>query len=189
MEQLPSCTLQNVSTSQSWGSSSVGQWSWWSKDREVQFHPIWPLTFIAAVDKVWTFQNEGSSGHNGCMWLKISEKYQHVLWGKTDEHNKHIKYVWNTNIFKTNKRIRCKHQRFIQHNTGVLISPQSDQEGTSYSDQTLTSASHSKKKKFRKLSVQPGLRCSNDLCVGRIMATFQLFFQSGRAKDLSAPLY
>ena len=39
------------------------------------------------------------------------------------------------------------------------------------------------------MSVQPGLRGSNDLRVGRKMATFQLFFQSGRAKDLSAPLY
>jgi len=29
------------------------------------------------------------------------------------------------------------------------------------------------------LSVQPGLRGSNDLSVGRKMATFQLFFQSG----------
>ena len=37
--------------------------------------------------------------------------------------------------------------------------------------------------------VQPGLCSSNDLRVGRKMATFQLFFQSGRAKDLSAPLY
>jgi len=39
------------------------------------------------------------------------------------------------------------------------------------------------------LSVQQGLHDSNDLHVGRKMATFQLFFQSGRAKDLSAPLY
>ena len=31
-------------------------------------------------------------------------------------------------------------------------------------------------KKFRRLSVQPGLRFSNDLRVGRKMATFQLFF-------------
>jgi len=38
------------------------------------------------------------------------------------------------------------------------------------------------------LSVQPGLRGSNDLHVGRKMATFQLFFQSGLTKDLSAPL-
>ena len=38
------------------------------------------------------------------------------------------------------------------------------------------------------LSVQPGLRGRNDLHVGRKMATFQLLFQSGRAKDLSAPL-
>ena len=37
------------------------------------------------------------------------------------------------------------------------------------------SASHSKK--IRKLSVQPGLCGSNDLRVGRKMATFQLFFQ------------
>jgi len=42
-------------------------------------------------------------------------------------------------------------------------------------------------KQFRRLSVQPGLRGSNDLRAGRKMATFQLFFQSGRAKDLSAP--
>jgi len=33
-------------------------------------------------------------------------------------------------------------------------------------------------KKIRSLSVQPGLRGSNDLRVGRKMATFQLFFQS-----------
>ena len=39
------------------------------------------------------------------------------------------------------------------------------------------------------LSVQPGLRGNKDLRVGRNTATFQLFFQSGRAKDLSAPLY
>ena len=31
-------------------------------------------------------------------------------------------------------------------------------------------------KQFRKLSVQPGLRGSNDLRVGRKMATFELFF-------------
>jgi hypothetical protein len=37
-------------------------------------------------------------------------------------------------------------------------------------------------------SVQPGLRDSSDLRVGRKMATSQLFFQSGRAKDLSATL-
>ena len=43
------------------------------------------------------------------------------------------------------------------------------------------------KKKFRNLSVQPGLRGINDLRVGREMATFQLFLQSGRAKDLSHP--
>ena len=34
------------------------------------------------------------------------------------------------------------------------------------------------KKKIRRLSVQPGLCGSNDLHVGRKMATFQLFFQS-----------
>ena len=36
------------------------------------------------------------------------------------------------------------------------------------------------KKKFRKLSVQPGLRGSNNIRVGRKMANFQLFFQSRR---------
>ena len=43
-------------------------------------------------------------------------------------------------------------------------------------------------KQFRMLSIQPGLRGSNDLHVGRKMATFQLFFQSVRAKDFSASL-
>jgi len=38
------------------------------------------------------------------------------------------------------------------------------------------------------LYVQPALRGSNDHRVGRKMETFQLFFHSGRAKDLSAPL-
>jgi len=35
-------------------------------------------------------------------------------------------------------------------------------------------------KKFRRLSVQPGLRGSNDLRVGRKMATFELFFFQSR---------
>ena len=39
------------------------------------------------------------------------------------------------------------------------------------------------------LSVQPGLRGKNDLRIERKMATFQLFFQLGRAKDLTAPLF
>ena len=39
------------------------------------------------------------------------------------------------------------------------------------------------------MSVQPSVRGSNDLRVGRKMATFQLCIQSGRAKGLSAPLY
>ena len=39
------------------------------------------------------------------------------------------------------------------------------------------------------MSIQPGLRSSNDLHIRRKMASFQLFFQWGRAKDLSAPLY
>ena len=38
----------------------------------------------------------------------------------------------------------------------------------------LTFTSHSKKK-FRRLFVQPGLRSSNDLRIGRKMANFQLF--------------
>ena len=45
------------------------------------------------------------------------------------------------------------------------------------------------KKKFRRLSIQSGLCGSSDLRVGRKMATFQLFFHSDQAKDLSAPLY
>jgi len=44
-------------------------------------------------------------------------------------------------------------------------------------------------KEFRQLSVQPGLRGSNDLRVGRKMATSKLFFQSRRAKDLQHPVY
>jgi hypothetical protein len=38
------------------------------------------------------------------------------------------------------------------------------------------------------LSIQPGLCSSNDLRIRWEMATFQLFFQSGGAKDLSTPL-
>jgi hypothetical protein len=44
-----------------------------------------------------------------------------------------------------------------------------------------------KNKKIKSLSVQPGLRGSDDLSVGRKMAT-NCFFQSVRAKNLSATL-
>ena len=45
-------------------------------------------------------------------------------------------------------------------------------------------------RKFRLLSVQPGLRSSNDLRVGQKNGELSfVFFQSGRAKDLSVPLY
>ena len=70
---------------------------------------------------------------------------------------------------------------------GVLISPQPDQEGNKL--QRPNSNFCKPLKKFRRLSVQPGLRGSNDLRVARKMATFQLFFLVGWAKDLSAPLY
>ena len=71
--------------------------------------------------------------------------------------------------------------------TGVLISPYPDQEGNKL-QRPNSNFCKPLKKKFRKLSVQPGHRGNNDLRVGRKMVTFQLFFQSGRAKDLSAPL-
>ena len=74
-------------------------------------------------------------------------------------------------------------------NTGVLVSPLPYQEGNKLKQPNSNFCKPLKKKKFGKLSVQPGLRGSNDLRVGRKMATFQLLFQSGRAKDLSAPLY
>ena len=62
---------------------------------------------------------------------------------------------------------------------------------TSAYNNTLTPETYPKEKKlqFRKLSVQPGFRGSNDLRIEPAMATFQLLFQSVRAKDLSAPLY
>jgi hypothetical protein len=53
---------------------------------------------------------------------------------------------------------------------------------------TATELLQATEKQFQRLSVQPGLRGSNDLRVGRKTTTFQLFFQSGRAKDLSAHL-
>ena len=71
---------------------------------------------------------------------------------------------------------------------GVLISSYPDQEGKMLPRPNSNFCRQLKKKKIGRLSVQPGLRGSNDLHVGRNMATFQ-FFQSGWAKDLSAPLY
>ena len=38
---------------------------------------------------------------------------------------------------------------------------------------------HATQKQFRRFSVQPGLRGSNDLRVGRKMATFKFFFSVG----------
>ena len=79
---------------------------------------------------------------------------------------------------------------------GVLISPQPDQEGNKlqrpnsgfYSTYSPRSSIHflsrcsnfckPLKQIFRRLSVQPGLRGSNDLRVGRKMTNFRLFFES-----------
>ena len=54
---------------------------------------------------------------------------------------------------------------------------------------TVTKLLQATQKQFRKLSVPLGHHGGSDLRVGWKMATFQLFFYSGRAKDLSAPLY
>ena len=70
----------------------------------------------------------------------------------------------------------------------MLTSPLPDQEGNKL-QRTNSNFCKPLKKNFKRLSVQPDLRGSNDLRVGRKMATFQLLFQSGRAKDLSVPLY
>ena len=59
----------------------------------------------------------------------------------------------------------------------MLISPYPDQEGNKL-QRPNPNFCKPLKKKFRKLSVQPGLRGSNDLHVGRKMAKFQLFFFS-----------
>ena len=72
-----------------------------------------------------------------------------------------------------------------EYNTLILCTRMLIRKEISYSNQSLTFATHSKKK-IRRLSVR--LRGSNDLHVGRKMATFQLFFQSGRAKGLAAAL-
>jgi hypothetical protein len=69
--------------------------------------------------------------------------------------------------------------------TGVLISPQHNQEGNKLQQ---PNSNFCKPLKFKRLSVRLGLRGSNDLHVRRKMVTFQLILQSGQAKDLSAPL-
>jgi len=54
---------------------------------------------------------------------------------------------------------------------------------------TATKLNFSSHSKTIQLVVRPtGLRGSSDLRVGRKVATFQLFFHAGWAKDLSEPL-
>ena len=62
-----------------------------------------------------------------------------------------------------------------------VLSP--TRKGTSYSDQT--NFCKPLKKIFKRLSVQPLVHGSNDLRVGRKIATFQSLFKSGRTKDLA----
>ena len=57
--------------------------------------------------------------------------------------------------------------------TGMLIGPWPYQEGKKLQRPNICK---SLKKEFGRLSVQPGLRGSNDLRVGRKMATFNCFF-------------
>ena len=85
--------------------------------------------------------------------------------------------------------INTKHINTVwAHCLGVRISPKPDQEGNEL-QRPNSKLLQATQKQFRRLSVQPGLRGSSDLRVERKMVTFQLFFQSGRAKDLSAPQY
>ena len=72
--------------------------------------------------------------------------------------------------------------------TEALISPLPDQEGNSLQRPNSNFCKPLKKKKIINLSVQPDLRGSIDFRVGRKVATFNLFSQSSRAKDLPAPL-
>ena len=76
----------------------------------------------------------------------------------------------------------------LRNNTRVLISPLPDQEGNKLSDQTLTFASHSKKKSEDCPSNQVSAAAMTSTSDEK-WRTFNCFFQSGRAKDLSAPLY
>ena len=71
--------------------------------------------------------------------------------------------------------------------TGALVSPQPDQKGNKL-QRPNSNFCKPLKKKFRRLSVQPGVCGSSDLRVGQKLATFQLFFQFGQAKNLSPPM-
>ena len=75
--------------------------------------------------------------------------------------------------------------------TGVLISPQPDQEGKIYNDQILTFASHSKKNSESCPSNQfaaAAMTSASDEKQKNIEPFYCFFLVSGRAKDLSAPL-
>jgi len=82
--------------------------------------------------------------------------------------------IFNTNNFPKINFSSSKPNGFYRVADKSLVRPGRKQ---STATKLLTFASHSKKK-FRRLSVQPGLRGSNDLRVGRKMVTFQLFFFS-----------
>jgi len=74
--------------------------------------------------------------------------------------------------------------RLQQPNSGFIQHIPHEAQYTSYLV-ALTFASHSKK--FRMLSVQPGLRGSNDLGVGRKMANFNFFSVQGTGGSPTGP--
>ena len=98
---------------------------------------------------------------------------------KTTLADRHMSKYWHNVLKKYNFNI----------NTEMLIIPKPDQEGKSYSDQTLSFARHSKKKKTEICPSNQVYAAAMTSGSDEKWRTFNLFFQSGRAKDLSASLY
>ena len=128
--------------------------------------------------KYFSFQEEVSE-----MWLKMRigfhVKYPLFLsyfnenWIFSKYFREVFKYQisWKSGQWEPNYSRRTGHD---EANTGVLISPLSDQEGNKL-QRPNSNFCNPLKKKIRKMSVQTGLRGSNDLRVGRKMANFKIF--------------
>ena len=92
--------------------------------------------------------------------------------------------IFNTNNFPKINFSSSKPNGFYRVADKSLVRP-----GRKQSTATKLELLQATQKQFRRFSVQPGFWGNKYLRVVRKIATFQFFFQSGRAKDLSAPLY
>ena len=69
MKHSSGSPLEGDVSAESRGLATAVQWSRLAESRQVELHPVWPVTTVTAIDKEGTFQVDGSTGNNRCFLI------------------------------------------------------------------------------------------------------------------------